>query len=216
MGRRARVTRADVLGAAREVFAERGFDGATLSDIAARVGVSPAALLRHAPTKADLFAESMASGHEGEPFPMAFLAEVDAAADPRAVLRRLAEVAIPYLESRLGQNIAIWLRAKTVDEARTIRLPFDPLAKDSPPRRVLALLEDYLRRAARAGRVRVDDPRAAALVFMGSLNAYVFFHHVLRIVQPPLSLDHYLDTVLDIWTRGAIAPRAGARGAKRR
>jgi AcrR family transcriptional regulator len=206
-----------VLRAAREAFAERGFDGTTLSDIAARLSVSPAALLRHAPTKADLFAQSMASGDRSEPFPMAFLAEVEATADPRAVLRRLAEVAIPYLESKLGQNIAIWLRAKTAGLARTIRLPFDPLAKDSPPRRVLALLEEYLRRARRAGKVRVSDPRSAALVFMGSLNAYVFFQHVLRIVQPPLSLDHYLDTVLEIWTRGAIAPRRRpARRAKRR
>src|SRR2546428_7820305 len=111
MGRPARVTREDVLRAAREAFAGRGYDGTTLAAIAARLDVSPAALLRHAPTKADLFAAAMASGDEQEPFPMAFLAEVDAATtDPRDVLRRLAHVAIPYLEARIGQSIAIWMR----------------------------------------------------------------------------------------------------------
>ena len=138
---------------------------------------------------------------------MAFLAEVDAATtDPREVLRRLAHVAIPYLESRIGQSIAIWMRVKSAELARTIRLPFDPRAKDSPPRRVLVLLEEYLRRAQRAGRVRVKDPRAAALMFMGSLNAYLFFQHVLRLVDPPVPLDHYIDTFLDIWSRGAFVP----------
>lgn len=212
MGRPARVTREGVLRAAREAFAARGYDGTTLAAIAARLDVSPAALLRHAPTKADLFAAAMASGDEQEPFPMAFLADVDAATtDPRDVLRRLAQVAIPYLEARIGQSIAIWMRVKTAELARTIRLPFDPRAKDSPPRRVLVLLEDYLRRAQRAGRVRVKDPRAAALMFMGSLNAYLFFQHVLRLVNPPLPLDRYLDTVLEVWSRGAVvAPRKRA------
>jgi AcrR family transcriptional regulator len=215
MGRPARVSRADVLRAAREAFAERGFAGTTLADIAGRIRVSPAALLRHAASKADLFAAAMASSSEAEPFPMAFLAEVDAGEDPKKVLRHLAEVAIPYLEKGLGQTIAVWMHAKTAGLARTIRLPFDPRAKDSPPRRVVVLLEDYLRRATRAGRIEVRNPRAAALTFMGSLNAYVFFHQVLRIMDPPLRLDDYLDTVMDVWARGAIRPRPARRKARR-
>ena len=47
MGRPARVNRGQVLSAAREAFVERGYEGATLSDIAGRVGVSAAALLRN-------------------------------------------------------------------------------------------------------------------------------------------------------------------------
>jgi AcrR family transcriptional regulator len=215
MGRPARVSREDVLRAAREAFGEHGFAGTTLADIAARIRVSPAALLRHAASKAELFATAMASGGESEPFPMAFLAEVDGAEDPARVLRHLAEVAIPYLEKGLGQTIAVWMHAKTAGRARTIRLPFDPRAKDSPPRRVLVLLEDYLRRAMRAGRIQVRDPRAAALTFMGSLNAYVFFHQVLRIVDPPLRLADYLDTVLDVWTRGAVRPGRARRKTRK-
>jgi AcrR family transcriptional regulator len=208
------VSREDVLRAAREVFGERGFAGTTLADIAGRIGVSPAALLRHAASKAELFATAMASGSESEPFPMAFLADVEGGEDPKRVLRRLAEVAIPYLEKGLGQTIAVWMHARTGDLARTIRLPFDPRAKDSPPRRVLVLLEDYLRRAMRAGRIEVRDARAAALTFMGTLNAYVFFQQVLRIVDPPLRLDEYLDTVLDVWARGAVRPRPPRRKAR--
>lgn len=213
MGRPARVTRDEVMRAAREAFAERGYEGTTLTAIAARVGLSPAALLRHAPSKHALFAAAMSSREgSGREFLMAFLAEVDAAAeDPREVLRRLAETVIPFIEGEMGENIARWMYAKTVESRRTLRLPFDPRSKSNPPRRVLVLLEDYLRRASRAGRVRVRDPRAAALAFMGSMNAYIFFHRVLNIVDPPVPLDRYLDTILEIWTRGAIGRPGGPK-----
>ena len=59
MGRRARVSREQVMGAARAAFAERGFEGTTLASIGARLGVSPAAVLRHAPTKEALFSAAM-------------------------------------------------------------------------------------------------------------------------------------------------------------
>ena len=87
MGRPPRVSRDDVLRAAREAFGERGYEATTLAQIAARVGVSPAALLRHAPGKEALFAAALASGDAAEPFPMAFLADVEAAEDPLRVLR---------------------------------------------------------------------------------------------------------------------------------
>jgi hypothetical protein len=70
----------------------------------------------------------------------------------------------------------------------------------------VALLEDYFRRAAKAGRMRLRDPRAAALAYVGSLHAYVFLHRVARVFDPPLPLDVYLGSLIDIWTTGAIRP----------
>ncbi|MBX3285157.1 MAG: TetR/AcrR family transcriptional regulator [Actinobacteria bacterium] len=59
MGRRAGVTkeqtRADVLDAAAEVFATRGYDGASISGIAAAAGVTKGAIYGHYPSKAELF-----------------------------------------------------------------------------------------------------------------------------------------------------------------
>jgi AcrR family transcriptional regulator len=212
MGRPARVSREAVLRAAREAFAERGFDGTTLAAISARVGLSPSALLRHAPTKEALFSAAMSTPVEELP-PIEFLGQTAGGDDPAKVLRRLAFAVVPFLEAKLGENIARWLRAKTGDEARTIRLPFDPRKRPSPPARALALLEDYFRRASRAGRLEVRDARAAALAFLGSLNAYVFLHRVMRIADPPVPLRRYVDTLLEIWDRGAIRP---ARRVRRR
>jgi hypothetical protein len=108
----------------------------------------------------------------------------------------------------MGENIARFLRARSEEEARTIRLPFDPRRKSSPPARVVAALERYLRRARTAQRVSVRDPRAASLAFVGSLQAYVFFHRVLRL-DPPIPFERYLDTVIGIWRSGGLS--AGRR-----
>jgi AcrR family transcriptional regulator len=210
MGRPPRITREQVLAQARSAFAERGFEGTTLAGIAAHLKVSAAALLRHAPTKQALFDAAMDSEPAGEGLPTDFLADVSPSEDPARVLRRLAALFVPFIEKRMGENIARFLRARTAEAARTIRLPFDPREKGSPPARVVAALERYLRRARGAGRVSLRDPRAGALVYLGSLQSYVFFHRVLRI-EPVIALDSYLDTVIGIWTRGAIRGRRKKR-----
>jgi len=202
MGRPERVSRDQVIAAARKAFAARGYEGTTLAYIAAQVGVSPAALLRHAPSKEALFGMAM-SPVEGPPLmPIRFLDGVKGTADPREVLERVANAFVPFIEARLGEQIARWQYAN-VGTPRAIPLLFDPDQKPTPPERALGELERYLRRASRAGRVQVKDPRAAALSFLGSLHAYIFFHKMLR-MDPPLPLPRYVDTVVTIWTQGAI------------
>jgi AcrR family transcriptional regulator len=191
------------LKSAREAFAERGYEGTTLASIGARLNVSPAALLRHAPTKEALFRESMAAGEAEPGLPSDFLAALPEQADPAEALERLARQLVPFIEQKMGENIAHFLRARSETEARTVRLPFDPRRRSSPPARVLAALETYFRRARAAGRLRLKDTRAGALAFLGAVQSYVFMHRVARIA-PPVPLDRYLSALLEIWKRGAI------------
>lgn len=209
MGRRPKVTREEVLEAARAVFIERGFAAATLAAIAARLDVSPAALLRHAPTKEALYSAAMASGPGDDfPLPMEFLAEVPGDADTKKVLARIAEAFVPFVEGKITEQVSRWVRAQEdgAEMPRGFPLPFDPDVRPTPPQRGLTLVADYLGRAQKAGRVRVKNPRAAALAFMGSLHAYVFLNRILKIADPPIPLDTYLDTLLEVWSRGAILP----------
>jgi AcrR family transcriptional regulator len=212
MGRRPRVQRAEVLRAARAAFAERGFEGTTLAAIAARLGVSAAALLRHAEDKEALFRAAMADPEPDAELPMSFLADLSGDEDPRAVLRRLGEAFVPFAEARIGESIVRWQRAEA--GAPTIGLAF-PAAHVDKPRRGLALVESYFRRAKRAGRLETDDPKAAALAFMAALQSYVFLHRVMRVCDPPMPLPRYLDTLLDIWTHGALRPARTARSARK-
>lgn len=223
MGRRERVTREQALAAAREIFAARGFEGATLAAIAGRLGLSPAALLRHAPTKQALFEAAMSSPAGELRVPLEFLADLDAARrDPREVLREIGERFVPFIEAKLGEAIALWVRSNALavaaaptaqPEIPTLPLPFDRDRHPTPPERALALVEGYFRRARRAGRLELSDPRGAAVAFLGTLHSYVTLHRVVRAVDPPVPLARYLDSVVEIWTRGAV--RAGAEGAGR-
>jgi len=211
MGRRARVTRAQVLAAAREAFAEGGFDGTTLAAIAARLGLSPAALLRHAPTKEALFGAAMAAGGSAMSVPLDFLGALDGSEDPIAVLRQIAERVIPVLEATFAETIVGWLHARKKAGPVAMPLPFDPRLRSSPPQLAFRAIEAYLRKAVRKGRLRVADPRAAATAFQGALFAYVAFHKLFRILDPPLPLDRYLATVLEIWAHGAAPPAPKGR-----
>src|SRR5436190_11828155 len=169
MGRRPRINRDEVLQAARAAFAERGFDGTTLASIAARLGVSPAALLRHAADKEALFRAAMADTEPGDALPMDFLNELSGEEDPRPVLRRLAETFVPFAEARIGESIVRWQRGAGAS-AIGIAIPPEHAGK---PRRGLAIVASYFERAQRAGRLEVSDPQAAALAFMASLQSYV-------------------------------------------
>ena len=210
MGRRPKVTRDEVLEAARTAFAERGFEGTTLAAIAARLDVSPAALLRHAATKEELFAAAMAAGQGEIRIPFEFLAEATGEEDPGVLLRRVGEVFIPFIEQKLGETVASWMRTKSEGARGFPPLPFDVDARPTPPQRALALLEEYFRRAHAAGRLALPDAKAAALAFLGSLHSYVMLHKVVKIMDPPLPKERYLDTLIEVWTRGG-GPEKPAR-----
>ncbi len=210
MGRTARVTREQVLAAARETFVERGYEGATLADIGARLSVSPAALLRHAANKRELFLASMTPA-EPDMTPLVFLEELDGSEDPRKVLRRVAETMVPFLEARIRQIVARWVYFKTIPGIGRVPLPFDPSARPTPPQKNLRFLEDYMRRAARRGRLAISNPRAAAFAFFATVHSFVFLQHVVEALEEPMPLDEYLETVLAIWTRGAVAPAVKGR-----
>jgi len=211
MGRPPTITRERLIDTARRVFAAKGFDSTTLADIAKELGVTPAAILRHVDSKQALFGLAMQSGMLLEP-PQCILElpKIDAKSDPRAVLRRIAEGFVPFIQDVLATRIVVAMHASS--RSTSLVLPFDPEA-DNPPRRGLKIVADYFRRAAEAGVMRISDPRAAALLFMGSLQGYVLSHTVLKI-SPPVPLDEYIDALLELWTSGALSPSPPRRGEK--
>ena len=211
MGRRARVSREQVLSAAREGFLERGFDGTTLADISARLGISPAALLRHAPTKQALFTAAMGATPGPEMMPLSFLESVESSADPARVLRQVAHALVPFIQAKLRENLGRWVHARTVGGRTRIPLPFDPAVRPTPPQKNLNFLADYFRRARRAGTMRVKSPVAAAFAFVASLQSFVILQEVIPVLDRPMPLETYLETLIDIWKRGAL----GGAGKKR-
>lgn len=216
MGRPAKVRREEVLAAARETFVERGYEGATLAGISARIGVSPAALLRHAPNKEALFTAAMGATPGPEMLPLDFLRSVPGTAEPAEVLRRVAHAFVPFIQAKLRESLAAWVHFRMVRGVGRMPLPFDPSVRPTPPQKNLRLLEDWMRRAQSAGRLRLRDPRAAAVAFAASLHSWVMLQEVLHALEEPLPLEQYLDTLIDIWRRGAIPEPEKKRQTKKK
>jgi AcrR family transcriptional regulator len=61
---RGRKSRARILAAARDLFSEHGFDGATLRAIAARAGMGASSIYRHIRSKEELLIEDLAARQE--------------------------------------------------------------------------------------------------------------------------------------------------------
>src|SRR5207248_2223521 len=105
MGRPPRISREQLLESARGVFAIKGFEGATLADIAAELDITPAAILRHFESKQHLFETAMRGRVTAPPDFILALAGIDGDADPRTVLRGIAEHFIPFVEKAIAENI---------------------------------------------------------------------------------------------------------------
>jgi len=201
MGRPPRISRTQILDAARVVFVQKGFEAATLSEIAGRLEVTPAAVLRHCGSKQKLFTMAMQGSRVELPEFIAKLRSVDPEPTPRMVLRNLAERFVPFVQATLGANLAVYMHGRS---QTSFFVPFDTTSNDTPPRRGLRIVSEYFRRASDAGVMRVRDPRAAALLFMGSLQSYVFLHQVLNVSAKPFPLPVWIDQLIDVWTSGAI------------
>lgn len=95
--------RGEILDAALAVFAEKGYEGGTMRDIASRVGVTEPALYRHYAGKEALLVDLMSSAGE----------HVTTEAD-----RRLAEVQPDNLRASLGN--LLHMRRRDTNEGRNI------------------------------------------------------------------------------------------------
>ncbi|MGA7614962.1 MAG: TetR/AcrR family transcriptional regulator [Thermoanaerobaculia bacterium] len=210
MGRPPIIDRNTLLETAREQFARKGYRSTTLADIATRMGVTPAALLRHVKSKEKLFVESMRAGRQELPD---FIVELEATpgdADPREVLERFAKAFVPYVQSKMDENISVYTGSRSGAVRGASRLK----KGESGPARALTVLEGYIRRAARAGRLTVNNAGDAALSLIASLHGYVYFHQVLHVVEHPMKLRRYVGTVLDIWGSASFTPKKKAGAAK--
>ena len=148
-----------VLGAV-DAFAEKGYHATTTRDIAARAGLSPAALYVHFPSKAALLARISSAGHE------AALALVEAA---------VARGADPVERLRLVVADFVAWHATNHRIARVVQYELDALPDDARAhavalrRRIEAAVTTTIADGVAAGGMDAADPRrvARALLSLG-------------------------------------------------
>jgi AcrR family transcriptional regulator len=146
-----------LLLAALEEFAVRGYHATTTRDIARRVGLSPAAVYVHYPSKAHLLLELSRTGHRAA---LRVTEEaLDGEGDPPVRLRRFVRAFAAWHADNqpLARVIQYELRALPADgyeEVAALR------------RRIERLLQAELRRGRDSGAFQIDDLTGTALAIL--------------------------------------------------
>jgi AcrR family transcriptional regulator len=142
-----------LMAAAIDAFAERGYHATTTRDIATRVGLSPAALYVHFPSKQALLTRISMLGHEAAVDLVT--SSMDGVPDPvgrlRAVIRAFAAW---HAEHHLVARVVQHELAALADADRRAVI----VLRQQIERQVETQLED----GVAAGLMTVDDPRAVA------------------------------------------------------
>ena len=146
-----------MMRAAVTVMGEDGYEGASMRDIAARAGVSVAALYYHFPSKQDLLREFLDEAYD------VILARLErrlAAAAPTPVAR-LDEVVSTLIAARLHNGFAR-LASNVAFREYTRLHPPERASIETKRRRLLEIVEQILNDGTDAGAFTVTAPREAA------------------------------------------------------
>ncbi|RFS83314.1 TetR/AcrR family transcriptional regulator [Actinomadura spongiicola] len=167
-------TREEILAAARDLFAEKGFDGTSLRAIARAAGVDPTLVHHFFGNKEGVFVEALR-------FPM----------DPAVVLSRVASVPRDQAgELMVRTFLEVWR-----DEER--RSPLLAMLRSAMTNeRAAALLREFITSVlfSRAGKA-VDAPPLRIQAAAGQLIGLMILRHVVR-VEPLASASE--DELVDI------------------
>ena len=193
--RRKEARPAEIVSAALEVFAEKGFAAARLDDIAARAGVSKGALYLYFETKQHLFEAVVRD---------AVLPNVEAV---EAVVRT---VDLPFgalarmITARVGAFAAETPIGAVLKMVIAESGNFPDLARvwhDQVVSRALAVMTGVIERAQAKGEVRPGDPRLHAFSIIGPMLLGVIWREVLQPVGgAPVDLrvlaEQHIETAL--------------------
>lgn len=159
--------REHLLDAAEAVFGDRGFQDATIKEIAERAEISVGAVYGIVDGKEDLLAQTLARrGTE-------FLAEMERviadADDPRATLHALADAQIGFFRRHPAFG-RLWLRSAGPGRFGLSPASLDRLGVNAD--RAMEMEADVIRRGQAARVVRAGDPVVLAALFSGIVQAY--------------------------------------------
>ncbi|MBA2552747.1 MAG: TetR/AcrR family transcriptional regulator [Geodermatophilaceae bacterium] len=175
-----------LLHVAVTVFNERGYDGTSMEDLAARLGISKSAIYHHVSSKTELLQLA-----------------VDRALDALAavVTEPLGETAVARLESVLRGSVRV-----LVAELPFVTLLLRVRGNTDAERRAMArrreldhLLTDVVRAAVEEGSLRPDvDPALTARLLFGTVNSLIDWYRPSRALRP----DELAEAVITLSLRG--------------
>lgn len=186
---RADTTRARLLRAAIQAFAEKGFHGTTTRDIAAGAGMSPAALYVHHKSKEELLYLISRDGHERT---LALVRTAVASSnDPARALRQVAhDFAIDHAVNHTGARIVNYeLAALTRDHYEEIHHIRHEIELE---------FRELVERGVAAGLFHTTDPHMASVALLSlGIDLARWYRDGIR-WTPEQIADSYADIALRI------------------
>ena len=177
--------------AAAAVFLEKGYQGTSMDDVAAKARVSKQTIYTHFANKQELF-EDLVLGNadrvEG------FVASLEVGDNVEAGLTRLARDYVRFV----SRPEVIQLRRLVIAEASR----FPDLARayyERVPARVVAAFADLFKRLADEGRLHVDDPEIAAQHFVWLALGMPLDRGMFLASAPTDDLDRIADSAVRVF-----------------
>lgn len=183
-----------ILKAALQVFAERGFTGASMDEIATVAGISKPTLYQYFPSKDELFLAIMAEERDH------MLASFDPSGDTPMVAE-LYDFSWHYAEIVLRPDM-LSLARLIISESQ--RLPdIGRVYQSSGPDRVLAGMMDYLLGQRARGRLAFEDAELAAedlwgLILSAPRNKVL---HIPDAMPDRATVERYIRNGLSVFLR---------------
>ncbi len=198
MGRIKTIQNDQLLKHAREVFLEGGAFGST-KEIARRAGVSEATLFKRYPTKAALFLAAMVPEQvDIEAVISSFTKETDG----RVVLTEIGHRILAYFRGLIP--VIMHLMTHPSISMSDVSAHF----KKMPPEALTEALAEHMKEATSHGFVKVDNPMAAAGLFISALHSLALFE--MMDFHGGKNMDHLVKPFVEtLWS--GIAPSAKKR-----
>lgn len=188
--------RAQLIDAALDVFARRGFVGATTKEIAAEAGVAEAIIFRHFPSKEALYAAVLDSrlGSPEEKRRQAEIEELMARDEDEAVIRAvLGNVWARYDNDTRFARLVLFA---ALEGHQAGLAQMGEVARRPHPRAIF----DYIARRQKAGALIGGPPEAV----LGAVTGMAHFYGTLKRIFG-MSLTGDPDEVLDLFARIAAS-----------
>lgn len=158
-----RQTRLTILDAALTLFADKGYFGTSLRDIARVVGVRESALYNYFPGKEALFTALLTAAQEQRAEQLSTLIEASPS-EPRQVLERVTAMVLDDFAAPRQQQLFLVLMSDGMRLAREGRINLiDRITSSAAP------LQRLLNSFVASGHLRPQPPELLALEFMGPL-----------------------------------------------
>jgi AcrR family transcriptional regulator len=190
--------RQQILDAAQKVFAAKGFEGASVKDLAKAAKISPGLLYWYFKDKTDLLVSLMTERIEAALG--ALPASVSFDAPPDEFLRQFG----CYYASQFEQPMNSALFKVVIANAQLFPAAVRQV-QSSVISRVMGTVESYLQSQIASGRLRPCNTEMVTRTFMGSIVAFLLLRHVLQDERAQaLPIERVVDGIVDVVLHGIL------------